>query len=220
VLEFAILLARSGELVTREELRQKVWPQDTFVDFDHALNTAVNKIRAALGDDADNPRFVETLPRRGYRFVAPVNKPISQTAPAVPPKTPSAWLTSRWTWLAVAAAALVLLSTIAIARFVRKPADPRLPSIEVVPLVALHGLQGHPAFSPDGNQVAFAQFEEQKSIGIYTTLIGGEKPLRLTDHPDDDFPTWSSDGRQIAFMRYFENGEAIFCGSCSRRHRA
>ena len=73
----AILLEHSGELVTREELRRKVWPEDTFVDFDHALNTAITKIRAALGDEADNPRFVETLPRRGYRFIAPVQKAIS-----------------------------------------------------------------------------------------------------------------------------------------------
>ena len=72
----AILLSRSGELVTREELRQQVWPEDTFVDFDHALNTAITKIRVALGDQADNPRFVETLPRRGYRFIAPIEKPI------------------------------------------------------------------------------------------------------------------------------------------------
>src|SRR6266571_3729555 len=60
----AILLERSGKLVTREELRQKVWPEDTFVDFDHAVNTAIKKIRIALGDEADNPRFVQTLPRR------------------------------------------------------------------------------------------------------------------------------------------------------------
>jgi len=68
----AILLERSGKLVTREELRQKVWPEDTFVDFDHAVNTAIKKIRIALGDEADNPRFVQTLPRRGYRFICPV----------------------------------------------------------------------------------------------------------------------------------------------------
>ena len=68
----AILLERSGELVTREELRQRVWPDDTFVEFDHAVNTAIKKIRIALGDEADNPRFVETLPRRGYRFICPV----------------------------------------------------------------------------------------------------------------------------------------------------
>ena len=68
----AILLKRSGELVTREELRQKVWPEDTFVDFDQAVNTAIKKIRIALGDEADNPRFIQTLPGRGYRFICPV----------------------------------------------------------------------------------------------------------------------------------------------------
>ncbi len=69
----AVLLENAGRVVTREDLRQKIWPADTFVDFDHSLNTAVNKIREALGDSASNPRFVETLARRGYRFIAPVN---------------------------------------------------------------------------------------------------------------------------------------------------
>ena len=67
-----LLLERPGEAVTREELRTRLWPADTFVDFDHGLNAAVRRLRDALGDDADNPRFVETLPRRGYRFIAPV----------------------------------------------------------------------------------------------------------------------------------------------------
>src|ERR1700704_31341 len=69
----AVLLDHAGKVVTREDLRQRVWPADTFVDFDHSLNTAVNKIREALGDSATSPRFVETLARRGYRFIAPVN---------------------------------------------------------------------------------------------------------------------------------------------------
>ena len=68
----AFFLARPGEVVTREDLRQKLWPADTFVDFDHSLNTAVNKLREALGDSASTPRYVETLARRGYRFLAPV----------------------------------------------------------------------------------------------------------------------------------------------------
>jgi DNA-binding winged helix-turn-helix (wHTH) protein len=63
----AILLERPGEVITREELQKRIWP-DTFVDFEHNLNTAVNKIREVLGDSAENPRFVETVPRRGYRF--------------------------------------------------------------------------------------------------------------------------------------------------------
>jgi DNA-binding winged helix-turn-helix (wHTH) protein/tetratricopeptide (TPR) repeat protein len=67
-----VLLQRPDEVVTREELRSENWPADTFVDFDNSLNTAINKLREALGDSAENPRFIETLPRRGYRFIAPV----------------------------------------------------------------------------------------------------------------------------------------------------
>ena len=68
----ALLLERAGEMVTREELRERLWSGDTFVDFDHGLNTAVNKLREALSDPAANPRFVQTVARRGYRFIAPV----------------------------------------------------------------------------------------------------------------------------------------------------
>jgi DNA-binding winged helix-turn-helix (wHTH) protein len=70
----ALLLERPGDVVTREDVRQKLWPADTFVDFDHSLNTAINKLREALGDSATSPRYVETLARRGYRFLAPVEK--------------------------------------------------------------------------------------------------------------------------------------------------
>src|SRR6266852_3233055 len=66
------LLRQPGEVVTRDELRAQIWPDDTFVDFDNSLNTSVNKVREALADSADSPRFIETLPRRGYRFIAPV----------------------------------------------------------------------------------------------------------------------------------------------------
>jgi len=74
----ALLLDRTGEVVTREELQQKLWPSDTFVDFDHSLNTAINKVREALGDSASSPRYVETLARRGYRFIAPVQTNIEK----------------------------------------------------------------------------------------------------------------------------------------------
>jgi DNA-binding winged helix-turn-helix (wHTH) protein len=76
-----LLLERAGDIVTREELRQKLWPADTFVDFDHSLNTAINKVREALGDSASSPRFVETLARRGYRFIAPVQGPVQSSPP-------------------------------------------------------------------------------------------------------------------------------------------
>src|ERR1700740_1808538 len=78
-----LLLERAGDVVTRDELREKLWASDTFVDFDHSLNTAINKVREALGDSASTPRYVETLARRGYRFIAPVQAPI-QATPATP----------------------------------------------------------------------------------------------------------------------------------------
>jgi DNA-binding winged helix-turn-helix (wHTH) protein len=96
------LLENAGRVVTREDLRQKIWPADTFVDFDHSLNTAVNKIREALGDSASSPRFVETLARRGYRFIAPVNgvetaatSPRAQNSPANVAATPADTLHPR-----------------------------------------------------------------------------------------------------------------------------
>ncbi len=85
----AALLQNAGQVVTREELREKIWPSDTFVDFDHSLNTAVNKIRESLGDSASSPRFVETLARRGYRFIASVENveaAMTVSAPAVHPE--------------------------------------------------------------------------------------------------------------------------------------
>src|SRR6202161_2400139 len=85
----ALLLERAGDVVKREELRQKLWPADTFVDFDHSLNTAVNKLRETLGDSASSPRYIETLARRGYRFIAPVEKSgencqVGKAAPGCP----------------------------------------------------------------------------------------------------------------------------------------
>jgi TolB-like protein/DNA-binding winged helix-turn-helix (wHTH) protein/tetratricopeptide (TPR) repeat protein len=84
----AMLLERPGQVVTREELRQRLWSQDTFVDFDHSLNTAINKLREALSDSAENPRYIETLPRRGYRFIAAVEQ--VQPPGAVPAKAEKA----------------------------------------------------------------------------------------------------------------------------------
>ncbi len=78
------LLERPTEVVTREELRERLWPSDTFVDFDHSLNTAINKLRDTLGDGASNPRFIETLPRRGYRFIAPVQVIGTEPEPELP----------------------------------------------------------------------------------------------------------------------------------------
>ena len=79
-----MLLARPGEIVSREFLRERLWPSDTFVDFDHGLNNAVMRLREVLGDSSEHPRFIETLPRRGYRFIAPVELRCQVPAVAAP----------------------------------------------------------------------------------------------------------------------------------------
>jgi DNA-binding winged helix-turn-helix (wHTH) protein len=97
----AMLLERPGEVVTRDEMQKRLWPADTFVDFDHSLNTAIKKLRQALGDDKKKPKFVETLPKRGYRFLASVKRPAASSAIAETPvaapvaakgAAPSPWL--------------------------------------------------------------------------------------------------------------------------------
>jgi cholera toxin transcriptional activator len=77
-----MLLEKSDDVVSRDELRERLWPADTFVDFDHGLNTAINQVRTALGDSAANPKFIQTLPRRGYRFIGPVQIVAGQNAAA------------------------------------------------------------------------------------------------------------------------------------------
>jgi len=99
-----VLLERAGEVVSREDLRTKLWPSDTFVDFDHSLNAAVRRLRDALGDSAENPRFVETVARRGYRFVGPVNG-------AAPEVTQKAIRRRRWP-IAVGIAAVLLVGVV------------------------------------------------------------------------------------------------------------
>src|ERR1051325_11440689 len=87
-----ILLERPGETVSREELRQRLWPEGTYVDFDGSLNVLLKRLRATIGDDPENPRFIETVPRRGYRFIAPVVvvQPRSEQAPVTMPENSSA----------------------------------------------------------------------------------------------------------------------------------
>jgi DNA-binding winged helix-turn-helix (wHTH) protein len=102
----ALLLAQPGEVVTRDELQQKLWPRDTFVDFDRGLNKAINRLRDALGDSADAPRFIETLPKRGYRFVgSTLPSPTAARDATQPPPAPKRPLLAS-----AAALAVVLLA--------------------------------------------------------------------------------------------------------------
>jgi DNA-binding winged helix-turn-helix (wHTH) protein len=91
----AMLLEQPGEVVTREEMQKRLWPADTFVDFEHSLNTAIKKLRQALEDDIKKPRYVETLPKRGYRFLATVKKPAGSVATGAASETKPAELATR-----------------------------------------------------------------------------------------------------------------------------
>ena len=152
------LLEKPGQVLTREELHDRLWSQDTFVDFEHGLNKAVNKVREVLGDDADNPRFVETLPRRGYRFIAPIEGGVSRqpVAPSIPAKatSPEAVQTGspvvarlhgkRLNLLAlgvVVVVALLVAFSLTGARehLFSHPEAPRIDSVAILPLVNLSG---------------------------------------------------------------------------------
>lgn len=153
----ALLLAQPGEVVTREELRQRLWPGNTFGDFDHGLNAAVNKLREALGDSAEAPRYVETLPRRGYRFIARVESPAAEepavpAPPAPPQQTPPARVAEpaparreyRRPLLisgAAAAAGLVLLMIVAQSRR-ESSADEAARSIRSLAVLPFENLSG------------------------------------------------------------------------------
>jgi TolB-like protein/DNA-binding winged helix-turn-helix (wHTH) protein len=109
----AVLLQRAGDLVSREDLRQQVWGVRTFVEFDHALNTAIKKIRIAIGDEATTPQYIETIPKRGYRFIAPVQRQVDSVANRVEDVVLPRRMVSRWT-LAGAAGAMVILAALAL----------------------------------------------------------------------------------------------------------
>jgi DNA-binding winged helix-turn-helix (wHTH) protein len=203
------VLERPGELVTRKELCRRLWPADTFVDFDHGLNSAVARLRDALSDSAEQPKFIETVPKRGYRFIASLNRdPSPEPEESVPaPRTQKSSPARVWIGIGGALFMLVsLVSAIVLGRSYPRTA----PSSEAGISSREPQIASVPAYSPDGKQVAFRQSEGRPNDGIFTALVGGENPLRLTSHPGDFSPVWSPDSRQIAFIRYSDNALSIY----------
>lgn len=204
----AMLLAQPGEVVTRDELQQKLWPADTFVDFDRGLNKAINRLRDALGDSADAPRFIETLPKRGYRFVGNVLPPPARSpVPASPPvdrAEPTPVRKRRVLgWAAALTVVLVAIGSTwwwgAANRAISTAAEPLIRSSLLPPkdrVFVPYSL----ALSRDGAHLAFVAeaADGSKSLWIRAMATTTATPIAGTDGAS--FPFWSPDARQIAFF--------------------
>jgi Tol biopolymer transport system component/DNA-binding winged helix-turn-helix (wHTH) protein len=188
----AVLLEHPGEVVTREELRTKLWPADTFVDFDHGLNAAIKRLRDALGESADAPVFIETLARRGYRFIAPVNGSSSQSRIEIAsaPERRSFLLTHR---LAIA---FLFLIAIAVLVWALRPHPSR--HKEVAELKLTTDSSENPvtaaAISPDGRYLAYAD-----KTGAYLRLLSTAEihPLAVPKNVRIGFLAWFPDSTQL-----------------------
>ena len=232
-----MLLSRPGELVTREQLRDRLWAGDTFVDFDHGLNAAVNKLREALCDSAENPKYVETLPRRGYRFIGTIEKPEVKTPPLdevkltiTEPTSPNgaagqtervrseaeakrgkAWRSRTYLAAAIVVGLIFLGSALVVKmRFSSKAAEAFAPA-RISALTKPEDAAGDPAFSPDGKTIAFyRQGNAAGESGIFVQQIGSNQTKQLSSSEKDCCPVWSPDGKAIAFSRYVNKNFAVF----------
>ena len=202
------LLERPGEVVTREELRQKIWGDDVYVDFDRSLNTSVARLREALGDSPTRPTYVETVPRKGYRFIAPLDSQVESRGAQMPPTPPQPRGLSGFQVGAIVAA--VALAT-GLAVVYLTSSSPPEPAAATAPaperLTSYLGVEDEPTFSPDGSHFAFVwNGENQDNHDIYVRSVGGGAASRLTDHPNtDSSPIWSPDGKWIAFRRLLDD---------------
>ncbi len=204
-----VLIERHGHLLEKEELMKVVWP-DTFVE-EANLSYNISLIRKALGEAENGQRYIETVPKRGYRFVADVrqvaaeNPELTVESPDLPEARKARLVRPALLFavaLAISASVWVIIS-----RLTPRPPPPRP---RIIPLTSYPGAERFPSFSPDGNQVAFSwDGDKQDNFDIYTVSIEHGAPFRLTNDPAQDWsPAWSPDGRSIAFLRFLSGGKA------------
>jgi len=203
-LDILLLLIRERDrIVTREEIAEQVWGRDRHVEAADGINTAIRKIRRALDDDADGPGCIQTVIGRGYRFIGVVEDELVAAADAPLPARPAADAGSpgsRWIWVSLTAAALLLTAAAVWWLRPNQPAEEH--GAEV--LTGYAGSEGQPSFSPDGSKVVFSwNGERQDNLDIYVKQIGSAgPPLRLTTNSAaESGPSWSPDDRWIAFFR-------------------
>jgi eukaryotic-like serine/threonine-protein kinase len=195
-----ILLANPGDVITNEHLREQIWKEGTFVDFEHGLHAAVNKLRRALGDSAENPRYIETVPGRGYRFIgalerAPLTIEIARSP--VP-----AELRQRWMTAATITLTLSILGLWAVLRFRQIASDDRVLTLQINPSEGSEFTFGTQAsglsLSPDGKTAAFVATDHGKAA-LWVRPLDSTSAHILAGTEDAGLPFWSPDSKSIAF---------------------
>src|SRR5205823_4971714 len=224
------LLGRPGQLVTRDELKKQLWPSDTFVDFDVSLNKAVNRLREALGESAEHPRFIETLPRKGYRFIGVVENwqvqavsehrldlasPIEDvhgiTTPTSFQETPANETqrpASRRYGLLYIAGAIVIIGVVIVVYFIfHRPLRSRDPSLARVQITKLtdSGRAQDVAISPDGRYVVYSLADgDEESMHLRQVTTRSDVEI-LSRGPGFHGLTFSPDGTYVYFVRSDRN---------------
>jgi len=190
-----LLIQRAPGIVSRDEIRRHVWGDSVYIDAPQSINFCIRQIHLALGDTSPG-RFIETLPRQGYRFIAPLEGVAEDTGSSErPPGGGSRTRTATPRWLVRGLVIFLAFATILAVsyRVLKRNALPVV--VRISPITTYPGDEREPSLSPDGRQVAFSwEGEKGDNRDIYVTLLGEPHPLRLTSEPEDDaYPAWSPD---------------------------
>jgi DNA-binding winged helix-turn-helix (wHTH) protein len=206
-----VLMQHPGEVVTRDEIRQNLWPGDTFVDFEHGINTAVKKLREAVGDNAQSPQYIETLPRYGYRFHPSVEsletngvaQEAETPAPPPPPEPEVIRPVTKKRWLKAAlAGSLIAVLAIGVFFGLRWQRSRSAALHAWTQITRFSDSATQPALSPDGRMIAFIRGPETFVTPgeIYVKMLPDGEPVQLThDNLPKMAPAFSLDGSRIAY---------------------